>query len=380
VLDFVTRGGDALKAYPDYRRVEVRDGLYEVTDPRLARRHRQSVGTIASEASVLVRFLRGPRLGTVDESFAARLRPGDRFAFAGRTLEFVRLYEMTVWVRRAKADATTRPRWTGARLPLSGELAAAVRAKLDEARRGDFDDPELSALRPVLDVQARWSRVPAAGEVLAERLTTREGHHLFLYPFEGRLVHEGVAALAAYRLSRERPRTFTIAANDYGLELVSPDPIYLDAAGLKRLLDPAGLAADVLESVNAAELAKRQFREVARVAGLVNPGLPHAGRTAKQLQASSGLFYDVFREHDPGNLLLWQARREVLDRQFEVTRLRRALDRIAAARVVITDPPRPTPFAFPLLVERLRAAVSSETLADRVRRMAAALERKAGPA
>jgi ATP-dependent Lhr-like helicase len=376
-LDFVTRGGEALKAYPDYRRVEVRDGLYAVTDPKTARRHRQSVGTITSEATMLVRFLRGGKLGTVEESFAARLKPGDRFTFAGRTLEFVRLHEMTAWVRLARREANTYPRWAGGRLPLSGELSAAVRAKLDEARRGVFADPELAAVRPVLDVQARWSRVPAAAEILVERLTTRDGHHLFLYPFEGRLVHEGVAALAAFRLSRRRSQTFTLAANDYGLELVSPDPIDLDAAGLKDLLRPAGLADDVMASLNAAELAKRQFREVARVAGLVNPGLPHAGRTAKQLQASSGLFYEVFREHDPGNLLLWQARREVLDRQFQVTRLRAALDRIAAGRVVVTDPPRPTPFAFPLLVERMREAVSSETLADRVRRLAADLERRA---
>lgn len=378
VLDFVTRGGEALKAYPDYRRVEVRDGLYAATDTRIARRHRLSVGTISSEASVLVRFLRGPKIGTVDESFAARLRPGDRFTFAGRTLEFVRLYEMTVWVRLSKRDANTRPRWSGSRLPLSGELSAAVRAKLDEARRGVFADAEMLAVRPVLDVQARWSRVPGAGEVLAERLTTREGHHLYLYPFEGRLVHEAVAALAAYRLSRRRPQTFTLAANDYGLELVSPDPFDLDADGIHELLDPARLADDVMESLNAAELAKRQFREVARVAGLVNPGLPHSGRTAKQLQASSGLFYDVFREHDPGNLLLWQARREVLDRQFEVTRLGRAFDRIAASRLIVTEPERPTPFAFPLLVDRMRETVSSETLGDRVRRMAAALDRKAG--
>jgi ATP-dependent Lhr-like helicase len=263
---------------------------------------------------------------------------------------------------------------------VSGVLAAAVRAKLDEARRGHFTDPEMVAVRPVLEVQARWSRIPAADEVLSERLVTRDGHHLFLYPFEGRLVHEGIAALAAYRLSRRRPQTFTLAANDYGLELVSPDPIELAPGGLRALLDPTGLADDIMESLNAAELARRQFREVARVAGLVNPGLPNAGRTAKQLQASSGLFYDVFREHDPGNLLLWQARREVLDRQFEVTRLRRALDRIAGSRLVATTPERPTPFAFPLLIERMREAVSSETLADRVRRMAATLERKAGPA
>ncbi len=380
VLDFVTRGGEALKAYPDYRRVTVADGLYAVTDAKTARRHRQSVGTITTEASVLVRFLRGTRLGMLDESFAARLRPGDRFPFAGRTLEFVRFHEMTVQVKRSRGEPNTVPRWSGSRLPLSGELAAAVRGMIAEAHRGEFAGPEMLAVKPVLDVQARWSRLPAREELLAEFLTTRDGHHLFLYPFEGRLVHEGIAALAAYRLARLRPQTFTLAVNDYGLELVSPDPIDLDGDALKDLLAPHCLVDDVLDSLNAAELAKRQFREIARVSGLVNPGLPNAGRSAKQLQASSGLFYDVFKEHDPGNLLLWQARREVLARQFELTRLRLALARLATCAVVITNPPRPTPFAFPLLVERMRETVSSEKLADRVRRMAADLEKRAGPA
>jgi ATP-dependent Lhr-like helicase len=381
VLDFVTRGGEALRAYPEYRRVTVRDdGVYQVTDEKMAKRHRMSIGTISSEAVAEVRFVRGRRLGTVDENFAARLKPGDRFTFAGRTLEFVRLYQMTVQVKLTKMPPNTVPRWNGSRLPVSTELSAAVRAKLADARRGMFTDPEMIAVRPVLDVQSRWSRLPAPHELLVEQLETRDGHHLFLYPFEGRTVHEGIAALLAYRLSRQKPRTFTLAVNDYGLELLSSDRIAVDAGDLKTFLSADGLAEDVLDSLNAGELARRQFREVARVAGLVNPGQPHAGRTAKQLQASSGLFYDVFREYDPDNLLLWQAKREVLDRQFEVTRMRAALDRLAACDVVFADPPRPTPFAFPLLVERMRESISSEKLADRVARMAAELERKAGPA
>ncbi len=381
VLDFVTRGGEALRAYPEFRRVEVQDGLHIVSDPRAARRHRLSVGTITSDASVQVRFQRGRQLGTIEETFAARLKPGDRFAFSGRVLEFVRLREMTAWVKLGRGEPTTTSRWAGGRLPLSGELSAAVRAVLASARDADrSSDPEVEALRPILELQARWSRIPAADEVLVELLETRDGHHVFLYPFEGRLVHEGLAAVLAFRLSRLRPQTFALAASDYGFEIVSPEPIEVDADSLRVLLAPAGLTDDVLASLNAAELAKRQFREVARVAGLVHPGLPHAGRSARQLQASSGLFYDVFREHDPANLLLWQARREVLDRQFEVTRLARAMSRSAAAPLVLTRPPRPTPFAFPLLVERMRESLSSERLSDRVRRLAAELERKAGPA
>ncbi|OWK39849.1 ligase-associated DNA damage response DEXH box helicase [Fimbriiglobus ruber] len=379
VLDFVIRGGESLKAYPDYRRVVIDDGRLKVADERIARRHRLAIGTITSDASLEVRFLRGGRLGSVEEAFAARLKPGDRFAFAGRVLEFVRVREMTAWVRKATGSPTTIPRWAGGRMPLSTELSAAVRQQLEVARTGRYESPELAAVRPVLELQARWSRVPAPDELLVERLTTREGHHLFVYPFEGRLVHEGMAALAAYRLSRQRPVSFTLSANDYGFELLSPDPIELTDAGITAVLSPDGLAADVLASINATELAKRQFREIARVSGLVHPGLPRSGRSARQLQASSGLFYDVFREYDLGTLLLDQARAEVLDRQFEQTRLAHALARIAVARVVVVTTDRPTPLAFPLLVQRMRETLSSEKLADRVKRMTLTLERKAGP-
>jgi len=378
-LDFVTRGGEALKAYPEYRRVVIDGGVLTVPDARTARNHRMAIGTITSDATMEVRFLRGGRLGTVEESFAAKLKPGDRFTFAGRVLEFVRIHHMTAWVKRSARKPTTTPRWAGGRMPLSNELSAAIRARLDAFRRGAADEPEMRAVRPILALQMCLSHLPGPNELLAERLTSREGHHLFVFPFEGRLAHEGLAALVAYRLARRAPVTFTLAANDYGFELLSPDPFAATAADLRALLDPAGLADDILLSLNAAELAKRQFREVARVSGLVHPGLPHAGKSARQLQASSGLFYDVFREYDPDNLLLHQARREVLDRQFEHGRLMRALVRLADCKVVLVDVARPTPLAFPLLVDRLREALSSEKLADRVKKMALDLDRRAGP-
>ena len=377
VLDFAVRGGESLRAYPDFRRVEVIDGLYVVNDKRTAMRHRMTVGTIASEASVQVRFLKGGRLGSVEETFAARLKAGDRFTFAGRVLEFIRVHDMTAWVKLSKKPANTVPRWAGGRMPLSTELASAVREQLDLASRGELDSPELAALAPVLHLQAKWSKVPTPGQFLVERLETREGFHHFLFPFEGRLAHEGLAALVAHRLSLKMPVTLTMAVNDYGFELLAPTPLTLSERDLRNLLDPANLEADILASLNTAELAKRQFREVARVAGLVSTGYPGASKSAKQVQASSGLFYDVFAEYDPGNLLLKQARREVLERQFEQARLLAALERLRAAEFVITTPPRPTPLAFPLLVERIRGTLSSESLADRVKRMTAEFERAA---
>jgi len=279
-------------------------------------------------------------------------------------------------VRRADDRTQALPRWSGSRMALSSELAGAIRARLEAARNGELEGSEMRAVAPILRVQAKWSRIPAHDELLIERARTREGYHLFVYPFEGRLANEGLAALLAYRLARLQPISFTIAANDYGFELLAPEPPPPEA-DFAILLSPLGLTDDIMASLNATEMARRQFREIARVAGLVLQGYP-GEKSMRQVQASSGLIYDVFVQHDPANLLLDQARREVLERQLERSRLARALDRIAAGRISVVDVPRITPLAFPLLVDHMREAVSSEKLADRVRRMQLVLERAAG--
>ena len=378
-LGFISNGGTALEGYPEYSKVVPgTDGIWRVEDRTIAQRHRMSIGTIVSDAHIAVQYLRGARLGTVEESFIARLNPGDRFVFAGTPLEFVRVRDMVAWVRRAPSVTGAIPRWMGSRLPLSGELAAALRARLGEAASGIFRGPEMQALEPILEVQRKWSRIPRPDEFLIERVKSREGYHLYFFPFEGRLVHEGLAALFAWRISQIRPITFSMSSNDYGFELLSPDEAPIEEAIAGGLLDPTNLVDDIPASLNATEMAKRQFREIARVAGLVFPGFPHSGKSARQLQASSGLFFDVFMRYDSGNMLLSQAHREVLERQLERTRLGHTLLRISESETVITSPPRTPPLAFPLLVDRTRDRVSSEKLADRIRRMQRTLERAAG--
>lgn len=379
VLQFVTQGGTALHAYPEFHRVE-RDplsGYYVVTSQRVARNHRMAIGTIASDASLEVKYLRGGRLGTIEETFISRLKPGESFIFAGKTLVLVRVRDMTAYVRRGQGRQPAVPRWLGGRLPLSNELATAVRETLDEAHRGVFASPELKSVQPILELQARWSHVPAADELLIERVKSREGYHTYIYPLAGRLVHEGVAALVAYRISRLRPISFTWSVNDWGLELLSHDPPPLDEALDRGLFTTDDLEADILASLNAAEMAKRQFREIARIAGLIFSGHPGARKSMRQVQASAGLFYDVFTNYDPDNLLLRQALDEVLSQQLEATRLRATLERISGSRLIVTHPPKPTPLAFPLLVDRLREKISSEKLADRIARMTLQLEREA---
>ncbi|RYZ36383.1 MAG: ligase-associated DNA damage response DEXH box helicase [Myxococcaceae bacterium] len=368
-LALVREGGPTLRAYPEFRRVVEVEGRFRVPDVRLARLHRLNIGTISSDASVQLRYWSGGKLGTVEESYVSRLRPGDTFLFAGRRLEFSRFKDMTAYVKPAKAKATQTPRWGGSRLPLSTSLASAMRRTLESARQGDVTRDEIAAAWPILDAQARLSRIPGDAGCLAETCHTRDGYHLFLYPFEGRLVHEGLAALLALRLTRLQKATFSLSVNDYGLELLTPTPFPFDEALRPALFTRERLVEDILESVNLSELARRQFRDIARVAGLVMPGLPGARKSTRQVQASAALLYDVFLKYDPDNLLLRQARREVLEQQFEQGRLARTLERLEAHPVECVHVHRPSPLAFPLVIERISASVSNETLLERVERL-----------
>ena len=380
-LDFVGRGGDALRMYPEYHRV-VRDGqgVHRVENRRIGQRHRMSIGTIVSEAAMLVKMMNGRSLGTIEEYFISRLRKGDAFLFGGRMLELVRVHEMTAYVQPARRKSGAVPRWMGSKMPLSTEMADAVLKRLEQAGAGCYEGPEMQLARPLIALQARWSVVPTCSALVVESMRSQEGRHLFVYPFAGRNVHLGLAALLAYRIGQGTPSTFSIAVNDYGFELLTVADVDWMGAWQRRraaLLEEENLLADVLASLNAGELAQRRFREVARVAGLVFQGYPGAPKSTKQLQASSSLFYEVFRKYDAGNRLLAQAEREVLEQELELGRLRRALARMREQRVHYRLLGRPTPFAFPLMVERFREQVTTEKLGERIERMLAELEQAA---
>ena len=377
-LAFVERGGGSLAAYPEYHRVALVDGLYRVPDRGIARRHRMAIGTIVSDASMTVKYLNGSPIGSIEEGFIARLRKGDCFVFAGRVLEYLRTQDMTAYVQKASRRKGVVPAWAGGKMPLSSELAEAVLEQFATAVAGRYDSPELQAARPMLETQAKLSRLPQPGRLLVEQHRSREGRHLFLYPFAGRNVHLGLAALLAWRLARDRPNTFSLSVNDLGFELLSADPV--DTAPLfdGRLFSTEALLEDVLASLNSSELAQRRFREIARVAGLVFTGYPGQPKSTRQLQASSSLFFEVFRQYDAGNRLLGQAEQEVLRQELDIDRLRVVLAALAAQPIDAVQLAVPSPMSLPLMVERLREQLSTDKLADRLRRIVQDAERAAG--
>jgi len=376
VLEFIVQGGRALSQYPDFHKV-VRDddGLYRVHDRRVALRHRLSIGTITSDGSVMVQFLRGGRLGAVEEQFLSRLRPGDRFQFAGRLLELVRLENLTAYVRVARGGDGVVPRWQGGRLPLSEALGHEMETVLASPP----DSPELQWLVPLLSLQARLSALPAPDRLLVEHVRRREGQFVFVYPFAGRQVNEGLAALMAMRWTRLHTNTFGYAANDYGFVLSPARAVDIDAAGVRALLEPEGLLRDLRESLNLGELARRQFRDIARVSGMLVPALPgRTPRSLRQLQASSGLLYDVLRQHDPDHILLTLAEHEVLHDQLDLDSLARALSSCQARTLSLQHPTSLGPLSFPLWAERLRGQLSNEDWKTRVLRAAQQLEKRHG--
>ena len=319
-----------------------------------------------------VRFSRGVYLGHVEESFISQLKPKDVFFFAGRQLELIRMKEMTAYVKTTTRKSSMVPAWAGGQMALSDLLTTQLREEVSRASNLILDTPELKSLRPLIDRQLDLSMVPSENQFLIETCITKEGQHLFAYPFEGRFVHEGLGFLWASRLSKYKKSTITVSVNDYGFELLGPRQYPLSKLveeTLEILLDDEDLEEDIENALNLSELCKRRFRSIAQISGLIMQGFPGKNKSSGQLQISGSLLWDVFNKHEPQNLLLRQSRFEVLNEQLELPRLKKALQRIRKSDIIHSEIVRPGPLAFPLLVERLRSQLSNESILERVTRM-----------
>lgn len=380
VIDFLVRGGSSLEKYPDYHRLDrAEDGRLYVTSRRIAMRHRMSIGTIASDGSMLVKMLRGGHLGSIEENFISRIKAGERFTFAGRTLELVRTDRMVVYVRNAKKIDGAVPTWQGGRMPLSNTLASEIQSILGEVKVGNraiTSSKEMRFLSGILKLQGSVSDLPSSDILLIEHCTTRRGFHVFFYPFAGRSAHEGMAALFALRWGREHPNTFSYALNDYGFMLTLDLPQPVTQSLLGTLLEGNNLMQDLIESVNLSELSRRHFREIARVAGLIAPSLPgRLARSMRQIQATSGLIYDVFKRYDPDHILLKQAKAEVIEYELELPRIAESLRDIKSRELKIVSLQRLSPFSFSLWADGLRGQLSNELWQVRIARAAERIER-----
>ncbi|WP_294230042.1 ligase-associated DNA damage response DEXH box helicase [uncultured Chryseobacterium sp.] len=369
MLDFLTIGGKALKSYEEFHKIVIDEkGLYKVTSRKIAMLHRMNMGVIVSDAMLKVKFISGGYIGMVEEYFISRLKKEDKFILAGRVLEVAMIKDMTVFVRAAKGKAFA-PSYLGGRLPLSSNLGQFLREKLSGALNPKASEKELKFLHPLLANQEERSHIPEENEFLVELIKNREGYHLFMYPFEGRLVHEVMAALIAYRISKLAPISFSMAMNDYGFELFSDKEIPLNEDNLGRILTRDNLMNDVISSINAAEMARRKFRDIAVISGMVVQNFPGQQRSNKSLQSSAGLIFKVLEDYDPNHFLVRQAYTEVFNAQLQEQRLVEAFKRIEKSKIILKFANTFTPLSFPIKVDSLRQTLSSEDLDSRIQKL-----------
>lgn len=395
LLNFIVLGSQSLHSYDEYKKVEVEaDGRFKINNRGVALRHRFQIGTIVGDANISVRYQKGGYIGTIEESFISKLTRGDIFTFAGRNLEFIRVKGMQAHVVNSSKKTRKVPSWMGGRLTLSAQMSKLLREELYKApplnplpsREGTISPstskglkvagPELLALVPLFNRQRVESIVPGPDEFLIETFKTRDGYHHIFYPFEGRFVHEAMGSILSYRISLLLPISFSLAFNDYGFELLSDKEVDMQQVLDNDLFTTQYLLDDLQKSLNSTEMARRKFRDIAVISGMVFTGYPKKGIKMKHLQSNSQLLFDVFREYEPDNLLFLQAFRETFEHQLEEGRLRLALERIATQRIQWKQCKEPTPFSFPIITDRLREKLSSEKLADRVKRMTAKLTRR----
>ncbi len=372
LLNFITKGSQSLQAYDEYKKVDImEDGCYKVNSRAIAMHHRMSIGTIVGDAVMNVKWMSGGYIGTIEEWFVSKLKPGDVFTFAGKALELFKVKNMQVLVRKAEGKKSTRlASWMGGRLSFSAQMSELLREEMHNASMAK-PGPEMTAMAPVFKRQQRESIIPGANEFLIETFKTREGYHAVFYPFEGRFVHEALASLMAFRISLLSPISFSLAYNDYGFELLSDQEMDMQSVLDNDLFTTEYVHSDLQRSLNDTEMARRKFRDIAVIAGLVFTGYPGKVIKTKQLQASSQLLFEVFRDYEPDNLLFQQAYRETFEHQLEEGRLIQALERIHGQEIVWKQCTKPTPFSFPIITDRLREKLSSETLEDRIRKMTA---------
>ena len=367
VLEFC-RTGSRFSAYDEFKKIGIDpNGKYRIRNRSLAMRHLQSIGAIVSARDMKIKYRNGKHIGNVEEYFVTRMELGDTFWFAGKALEIIGWSSDAVIVKKSAHKEGRTPSWQGGRMPLSSQLSEMIRSKMSQIPGSTEQD--IQKLKPLFDIQKARSIIPRQNEFLIEYFYSREGYHLIFYPFEGRNVHEGMGAVIGYRIAQMVPISFSFAMNDYGFELLSADEIPIEEALEQNLFRTQGLHEDIMSSVNAIEMARKKFWEIASISGMIFKGYRGNQKKERHLQASSSLIFDVFQDYDPNHLLYMQAFEEVLSVQLEEQRLYDALARIQKQNIIVTRPDKPTPFSFPIIVDGMREKLTSEKLSDRIAKM-----------
>ncbi|MDA9951363.1 ligase-associated DNA damage response DEXH box helicase [Oligoflexaceae bacterium] len=371
-LDFLSTGGASLKAYEQHRKIIRQDGRFKISNPRVGQLQRMNMGTIVSDLSINVKFVRGKSLGRVEERYISRLSPGEVFYLGGRPLELVKFYQNDAIVKPAKAKGANHPRWVGGRLGNTPILSKFLRDSFSEPI--DKSKKSHRIMDQFISAQQLHSIVPDQNQFLLEVWAQKRGTHLFAYPIRGRHANHSIGLILAYRLSKKLAATYSLVVSEYGVEIVINDNSKIEALLTPELLSPTGWSDDLKMAINMSELSKLHFREIARVSNLVWQNYPRARKRGSEIKASASLLHGVFSQFEPENPLLEQADREVLERELDYKNTGGILKEIQSLTWVVKSLPTPSPLGINLIGERLAAKLSSESTKERIDKLVAYYE------
>ncbi len=371
-LQFLISGGASLSHYAQFLKIHKIGSRYLFADAKLARLHRMNIGTIVSDDGIRVRFTTGKTLGSIGETFVSRLKKGDVFQFAGRELEYVNLNYNTLIVRMATERPEVGTVWNGNILPISSLISEHLRQTVDQLAKAtseaDVTDQELKDFWAAAEKQKEISHIPKADETLIEIRKAREGYHLYIYTWAGRLVNEGLGHLFAFRIAQVRANTISVSVSDHGIELLASEAFPPTEVLQSLFSDLQDLESDIEKSLNFPELSKRTFREVARVSGLIQATIAGQTKNQRNLQMSSGLLYDVFEKYEKNHPLVNQAKKEIRQNQLHLPSLIKVIKSFQTTKFVFKETKKLSPFGFPLFIERSRTRISTEKLEHRIAR------------
>ena len=378
-LDFLEYGGKCLKAYPKYKKIYKvftnNDKFkYFVKDKSIIKIHKYNIGTITSDNYLNVKYMSGKSLGNLEENFASKLKSGDIFFFSGKMLQFIKIREMNIYVKKSIKKSSLVPAWIGGQIAISDLLSRSIRKEINICRSLENSDKyineELFALKPILNRQKNVSNIPNEKEFLVEIYKTKKFQSLFAFTLEGKFANEGIAFLWALRFAKKSKTTFNITSNDLGFCLTTYQDFDFSIIHkeLSNLINTNNLEDDLENAINFSELTKRKFKNIAQISGLVNNN-PIKSKSSSQINISAGLIFDVFKKYENEHLLIKQAHREAIKYELEIDRIKKSLDRIANLKLIVKETKEPSPFAFPLLVERLSNTVSNETIETRIKKL-----------
>jgi ATP-dependent Lhr-like helicase len=356
VLDYISTGGYALRAYDKFKRLtEYEPGRWRITRPAVAAQHRMNAGVIVDQPMMDVRFSNGRMLGRVEEGFASTLMIGDHIFFSGLSLQVMRFKDSDIIVQASSKQARLVT-YGGQRMSMSTHLAERVRTFLaDSTEWHRFPD----GVREWLEVQQKRSILPQPDQLLVETFPHEGRHFMCAYSFEGWNAHQSLGMLLTRRMETAGLKPLGFVANDYAIATYSLEPV----DDPRPLFSPDILEHEFVEWVEQSHLLKRAFREVAVIGGLVERQHPGKKKSGRQVSFSTDLIYDVLRKYEPEHLLLKAAWDDARGRMTELGRLASLVDR-AAATMVHVAAERVTPLAIPLMVVIGREALPPGGAAD----------------